>query len=452
LALRIAAMSARSLPADKLTSYTTRLKTQDRLDGLSRPVGDQGVRESFDLSYDALPARLRHLLALLGLHPGPDFGPEVTAALLGSTVDIATADLAGLAEASLLIRTDVDRYRFHDLIREYAAGLVPDDREAAEIRMLDWYLHSSFAGMSQLYTTRFGDYLSPPAPGITPQHLPDDAAVYDWFQTEWSNLIPLPSWAADHGYLSHAWQLPATFWSYLNTRRRWQDHRALYAAAAAAARSQGSVAGESWMLGNLGSAQLYVGDVAGAVESQREARRLSQLIGDNAGEAADICNLGMALQRQGDLAGAVDLFRSALDVEPSRPGRAATLVNLSDALRNLGALDEARETAIEACRIYRETGQGFSLAFAEGNVGEACLALGELAAASAHLSECLAIARAYDAVSLEAEATAVIALVHEASGDLPKAYRTAAEARALLAGSGTPEAEAIKSRISHLTG
>src|SRR5262249_28492132 len=85
--------------------------------------GDRGVTAALEMSVQHLPIDQRHTLALLGLHPGAEFEPYATAALLASTPRHARWLLDRLEQVSLLGQSVAGRYRFHDLVRIYVTTL-----------------------------------------------------------------------------------------------------------------------------------------------------------------------------------------------------------------------------------------------------------------------------------------------------------------------------------------
>ncbi|MGH1555866.1 hypothetical protein ACRAWF_40635 [Streptomyces sp. L7] len=85
----------------------------------------------------------RRLFRLLGLFPGAEFTAEAAAALLDTPLPQARRLIGALASAHLIEPATAARYRFHDLLREYAqeCALVEEaapDREAALERLLVW--------------------------------------------------------------------------------------------------------------------------------------------------------------------------------------------------------------------------------------------------------------------------------------------------------------------------
>ncbi|MDJ1130684.1 AfsR/SARP family transcriptional regulator [Streptomyces iconiensis] len=134
LALRIAAESLTEHPRLTLADMVRRHAPEDgRLDRLA--VEDDvaaSLRAAFAVSYDALPAESARLFRLLGLYHGEMITVSVGAALLGCQPALAQQQLGLLADCHLLEEAGEGRYRFHSLMRIYAAECV--EREPATLR------------------------------------------------------------------------------------------------------------------------------------------------------------------------------------------------------------------------------------------------------------------------------------------------------------------------------
>ena len=106
---------------------------------------DRSVSVAFDMSYRDLPPQQQRMFRRLGLQPGGDIDVYAAAALDATDLDTAQRNLDGLYDHYLLAQPSPDRYRGHDLIREYARALAETDpaaeRHAAITRLLDYYLH-----------------------------------------------------------------------------------------------------------------------------------------------------------------------------------------------------------------------------------------------------------------------------------------------------------------------
>ncbi|WP_370353018.1 BTAD domain-containing putative transcriptional regulator [Catenulispora sp. EB89] len=153
LAIRITGSRLAARPSWSLRDLADRLAGAHRLDELE--VEDAAVRASFQASYDALRASssrsdkaAARAFPLLGLWVAPDLSLEAAAALLGVSSVQAEKALEALVDAQLLESRVADRYRLHDLMRDYAETCAEDDlseqeRTTALDRMLNWHLHSA---------------------------------------------------------------------------------------------------------------------------------------------------------------------------------------------------------------------------------------------------------------------------------------------------------------------
>lgn len=108
-------------------------------------TGLDAARTGFHWSYAALPAESAKLLALLGLFPSATFSLDAAAALAGVPAGRARRALNSLTSASLVELYPRNRYRLHDVTREYAEEMAgetmsEDERGDAERRLLTWYL------------------------------------------------------------------------------------------------------------------------------------------------------------------------------------------------------------------------------------------------------------------------------------------------------------------------
>jgi hypothetical protein len=146
LALRMAAARLAHRPHWTVRDLADRLA--DPYEPLTLFAADHTTADAFALSYHQLAPDTRRTFRLLGLHPGTHFDVYAVAALTGATLTGARLHLDELVDAHLVEEIQADRYRLHDLVRAYAAGLVAvtdadQDRGAATRGLLDYYLHAA---------------------------------------------------------------------------------------------------------------------------------------------------------------------------------------------------------------------------------------------------------------------------------------------------------------------
>jgi hypothetical protein len=78
------------------------------------------------------PLPPRRAFRLLGLTTGPDIGLPAASALFGAPYDLSEQALEALVDTHLLESPAPGRYRFHDLIRLYAAERAEEEESHAE--------------------------------------------------------------------------------------------------------------------------------------------------------------------------------------------------------------------------------------------------------------------------------------------------------------------------------
>ena len=266
LAIRICAARLVTRSGWTIRAMAGRLTDEHRrLDEMR--AGDLAVRASFEVSFTSLPPStdkqgIDPALAfrLLGLWQGPSISAAAAAALFGVPEYSAEDALEVLVDTHLLESVATDRYRFHDLLRVYAAERAEDDllaaeRDAAVTRLLTWYMRTADAAATAVLAAPLQHRCStPPAPTPPPLAFAgvDDALA--WYDSERANLVAATRQAAASGLHEIAWRLPAPLFSMFNRRGNWADCIATHRIALDSARQAGNRQGEAWVLNNLGDA------------------------------------------------------------------------------------------------------------------------------------------------------------------------------------------------------
>jgi tetratricopeptide (TPR) repeat protein len=342
-------------------------------------AGDLAVRASFEVSFTSLPPGtdkqgIDPALAfrLLGLWQGPSISAAAAAALFGVPEYSAEDALEVLVDTHLLESVTTDRYRFHDLLRVYAAERAADDllaaeRDAAVTRLLTWYMCTADAAATAVSPHRYNIVLDPG--GTDPPPLAfagvDDALA--WYDSERANLVAATRQAAATGLHDIAWRLPAPLFSMFNRRGNWAECIATHHIALDSSRQAGNRPGEAWVLNNLGDALGVTRDPEGAGHLERSLA-IRREIGDRIGEAQAANNLADAYQALGRTEEAVELYRRALELNREigyRYGEGVALVNLGSTLLDFDRAPEAIGFLLEAQRTFAELdhleGAGYAL-------------------------------------------------------------------------------------------
>jgi tetratricopeptide (TPR) repeat protein len=197
LAIRLMAAQLRQHRAWTAVNLATELtEAPNRLTVINpreRPADERSIVILFDLSYRDLTTEQRHLFRQLSLHPGIDIDIHAAAALGNVECSVARARLRYFHDLHLINEDPLvrDRYRFHDLLREYARTLAatdpPVERAAALERLLNYHLrvagnHAEHAGWFLLRHNRPSLYPSP-----EPTRTGHTEALR-WFDTESDTL------------------------------------------------------------------------------------------------------------------------------------------------------------------------------------------------------------------------------------------------------------------------
>lgn len=153
LAIGIAARQLRFHPAWTAADLAEDLQAaRDEHELLS--ADNLPVASAFALSYSGLSEHHQEMFRRLALHPGSDIEPFAAGALAGVELAVARRQLKFLYTRNLLLEPSRGRYRFHDLIREYAQSLVADDpasdRDRTLGRLFDYYAKTAEQAERQL--------------------------------------------------------------------------------------------------------------------------------------------------------------------------------------------------------------------------------------------------------------------------------------------------------------
>jgi len=354
LAIRICAARLVTRSGWTIRAMAGRLKDEHRrLDEMR--AGDLAVRASFEVSFTSLPPSTdkqgidpARAFRLLGLWQGPSISSAAAAALFGVPEYSAQDALEVLVDTHLLESVAPDRYRFHDLLRVYAAGRAGDEepvaeRDAAVARLLGWYMRTADAAATAVSPHRYNIPLDPAGAAPPPLGFGIAEEALAWYDSERANLVAATRQAAAAGLHDIAWRMPASLFSVFNRRGNWADCIATNRIALESARAAGDRRGEAWVLNTLGDALGVTGDPDGIV-CLEESLAIRREIGDRMGEAQAANNVADTYLLLGRTNEAHDLYQRALELNREigyRYGEGVSLVNVGWALLDLDRAGEA---------------------------------------------------------------------------------------------------------------
>jgi DNA-binding SARP family transcriptional activator len=443
LAIRIAGARLATRGNWSIRTLAGRLSDErGRLDELR--VGNLAVRASFEVSFATLPGPAvpggpapARAFRLLGLWTGPSVSLPAAAALLGEPEDGVAGALDVLFDAHLLESPEPDRYRFHDLLRVYAADRArteeaEQDRTAAITRVLTWYLHTVEAAATIISAQHARLPLDPLPSGVQPLGFASLDETLAWCEAERAGLAAATRLAAASGLHEIAWQLPAAAMSFYYRRSNWGDWVATHLVGLESARAIGDRQAQAWMLNDLGMAY-GIQRMPEAIDCFEQALAISSP-GDERGAraAANVAKAYIDLRRFDDAWSAAQRSLAIQREQHNRYLEGVTLGILGRASRELGRFTDAVGHLELALAIFRELGQQYGEADALTDLADALLCLDQVDGAIARLHESLAIRREIGDVHGEAETLRLLGLAFDRAGDPQQARGLLAEALRLF--------------------
>ncbi|WP_181320107.1 AfsR/SARP family transcriptional regulator [Saccharothrix carnea] len=425
LALRVAAANlGPEGSAHRVDDLVATLRA-DPLTGLTVDGADESpLTRAFAVSYAALEPCSQRLFRLLGLVPGADFTPRVAAALLDVPVAEAGRRLHRLAAAHLVERHGPGRFRFHDLVRDYARTLGGED--GAWERLVEFHLAAADA--VDRHFSRHPLRLPRHADPASEVDFASSAEAVAWLEAEHANLTAVLRHAAVHGPHPAAWYLADAIRSvflHRGLRAEWLDVAFPVLEAA-----RGVPRVEALMRQGIGAACVHLGRRDEAIR-HLEAALLAHREADwPEGEAATANSLGIALLASGRFTEASELFTRSLEAG-TRTDRMMALNNLGFAERQSGRPDQALEHLSRALAIGTEDGSQWGEAVARVNLGHVLRSYGDLAGAREHLMAACALHRHLGNRYGEASALIGLSLVDTDAGEVDRARCAATEALAV---------------------
>lgn len=421
-----------SSPGMPLSALLERVRAGgNRLDVLSSGLPDTGVdlRTVFRASVEELSPRAREAFRLLGLFPGTHIDLRAAGALLNRSARESAAILAELTANTLLTEAGPDRYRFHDLLGEFAreeaeALLTEEELAGARLRLLRWTLHA-VGEASALIAPRPVRDLLPARPTPWSAGGPTDRrGAVRWLAAHQHSLVAISELALNCGQYDLAWRIPVALTSWFYLHKNWSLWlRSLRVGASAARRAQSREGqaqiraasglahlylrhyrrarkqlvraaaefqrtGEDWQLGTvlvpLGDLYLRTGRPAQAAHAYETARRAYQRADDHWGTAWALSALGRALMAAGDPGRATNALQRAMGHwhKSGYPrGEADAMMHLGQAHLTRGSVRDAERYLHRADALYQSLGDGYRHAQALVWIGRLRAATGDRAGA-----------------------------------------------------------------------
>jgi tetratricopeptide (TPR) repeat protein len=396
LAIRLAGAYMRARPGLSVGDFADELIAMSkRLDRLG--VENRSVRASFQLSYQQLDNRQARAFRLLASFPGGTFTDSAAARMLDTTRQMARVLLAALADSYLLTQEGPRRYRYRDLLREYAYELCeadpPQDKTSALARLREWYLDDVRRSVGLLTS----------APLSQDSPLPAGTEELEWLESERANMLAIAADAVSAQANGYVWKLADALYQFYDLRGHWADCQDMHELALASARDAADRTAAERILNNLGVAYREQYRYTEAISCFEESISLSRSGSSRNTSAVALMNLGVVHERLGNELQSVSCLETALSLSRELNIEAVTrqvLGNLGSVYRDISRNDDALEAYEEALRLFRAAGDRRGESMVLVNLATLYEEQGLYEDASNSVSQSLAIARdIFDRVS-----------------------------------------------------
>ncbi|WP_433463630.1 AfsR/SARP family transcriptional regulator [Spirillospora sp. CA-128828] len=405
LALSMAASRLRHRRAWVTGDLLARLTPDDRrLDELRDE--DREITTVFEDSYRALPPPLRDAFRAFGLHPGPDLTAHAAAAALACPVREAERILEELLDRHLITEPARGRYRFHDLVQDYARRVAretdsDEERRRTVLRILDFHLAAA---------DRANRLLSPHRPdGARPPGLPplaDEAEAAEWFATEHACLLNAAAEAHRIGSPAHVARFARVLAGHLESRGHWDAAARLHARAVEALQGLDDDPGTARALADLSHIRFRVGDYDTAMENAEKALTIHRSTGARHREADVLGHISLIHWHQSRFPEALARCQEALEIHRSlgdRHGEAESLDHAAIFLEFTGDYPEAERLRLEALTIFTEIDDTHRRMMALNNMGDLMIRMGDVDRAAeyyAQTADAAELSRQHEAIAL----------------------------------------------------
>jgi tetratricopeptide (TPR) repeat protein len=460
LALRLSAKLLASDDTQRILPYLRQLETA-RLVHL-RDLDDPhaSIKESLQLSYNALPSDARRILAQLSVFASSF---DLTAAIAVVDGDATVEDTLRLLRSRNLLECDsttfgydfsaldpdlveeeeIIRYSLHDLVREFAtAQLTKEEQQQAAFRHAQYYVQVAEDVRYKLNST--GQRLEPL--WQFDQESAHIDAGWNWALIQASTadtedtdglLIRYFSALADIARFRYDPRL-----NIIPRLEAWQQ----------AARRLGQHRSEGDALNNLGNAYAHLGEPQRAIELYEQSLAICGVLGDRRIGGRTLMCLGNAYFQLGELSKAIDYYQQSLAIfreVGDHRGKAQTLGNLGNVYFQLGELSKAidyYQQCLDISRVIDPRSESISLS----NLGNAYRKLGEFSKAIDYYQRGLVTYRNLGYRHGESWFKWELGLIYEQQGDLAQAVELMQASADYKREIGDPNSEQARAYVNQL--
>jgi DNA-binding SARP family transcriptional activator/tetratricopeptide (TPR) repeat protein len=363
LAIKLTAARLRDSEESTISEFIADVAKSHVLpDGLGG--GDLRLMQSFELSYKGLTATQQRFFRRLGANPCPDFTAHSAAAVAGTTMLEARSTLMELSDRHLVENAAHQRFRFHDLLRAYAAFCSERDepgreRRNAQRRLLEYFLHNADHADRLIYPHRTRAARSATVPELCDPPAGSSSEPQKWLESEWRNILSAVEYGAKHEWKQQCAELAHIMAEFLDVRGCWDEAIRIHSVALHACRDLADHSGVARASIDLSLVSQHKGRHKSALQHASEALRIYDAIHDRRGKALAADRLAMVHFHYGKFrqALAYDQEAQALYVESrDQGGEAEATFHAGASCLNLGRLSESMEYLRIALILFERMG------------------------------------------------------------------------------------------------
>ncbi len=347
-------------------------------------VASPQVMSAFDVSYRSLEPEHQQFFRRLGMSPCGSISPQAAAALGGVTLAEAQQALAALLDHHLLARAPGGQFRFHDLIREYAALRATREDSDAERRravgrLLNYYLSAADQADRVLHPFRRRMPVPVSRRTLASPALATTDGAAGWLESEWHNILQAAQYAGRHEWKQKCADLIHVLGGFLEVRAYWDDAIAAHTLAVQAGRDLVDAARVAQASLELSEVLQQTGQHDAALPLAEEAADIYRSLADRHGEAEALDQIGLAHQRAGRSRDSLAYFAEARAIygdTADSHGVADTLTHSGIASWQLGRYPDAMGNLRDALLLYQAAGDRRGQAKTLNNLGRMQLNFG----------------------------------------------------------------------------
>ncbi|MGW6733219.1 tetratricopeptide repeat protein [Streptomyces sp. NPDC055013] len=329
----------------------------------------------------------RRLLRRLALAGRASLGAAAAASLLATDEAEATRHLVALSESGLIDHVRGNRYRLHDLVRDFAHARLLDEEEPSERTAAQERLIVNYADLAESVLRLVDGNMSTRSDRFSPHGFTSLDDALRWLDDE-SSFITAALRHAEDANQAAVLNLLGALCDYCLLRG--DLYRLGEISELAQAVDQGLlVRSVQW---RTGIAARQLGELDKARTTLTSVVDLYMQAHHDAGAARALCSLGITLHHQGHLTEAAAKLREALDLQSApqlATDRAWTMHALAAVERDRGRVSEALDLLTDSLVLHRAGESVHGEAWAHFQLGQLGLRMGDVPRAESELRQAL---------------------------------------------------------------